>query len=148
MSRWRLFPLLITWGPPLVLMLLMFFFSAQPKPAPPAGAKEVYFSGVMPIFTERTWEAVIKKGAHVAMYGLLAVLIMRGLLAQERTPREAAYSAIFLAVSYALTDELHQSFVPGRHASVLDIGFDYVGVVAACLLARRLIERRAAAGVT
>jgi VanZ family protein len=137
----RLRMLLISWGPPLALMLLIFTFSAQPKPAPPAGAGRVYFSGVMPIFTAYDWEALVKKGAHVAGYGLLAALIMRGLLAQGQTPREAAYFAILLAVSYALTDELHQAFVPGRHASVLDIGFDYVGAAGVCLLARRLVTK-------
>jgi VanZ family protein len=138
-NRLRLF--LIVWGPPLALMLVIFVFSAQPKPAPPAGAGRVYFSGVMPIFTGYGWEALTKKGAHVAGYGLLAALIMRGLLAQGQSPRDAAYFAILLAVSYALTDELHQAFVPGRHPSLLDIGFDYVGATGACLLARRLITK-------
>ncbi len=138
MTRWRV--VLITWGPVVGLMVLIFLFSAQPKPAPPANADRVYFSGVMPIFTAQSWEALVKKGAHVAGYGLLAVLIMRGLRGQGQAPGEAAYLAILLAVSYALTDELHQAFVPGRHATVLDIGFDYVGAASACLLARHLVE--------
>lgn len=132
---------LVVWGPPLVLMLLIFAFSAQPKPAPPAGVGRVYFSGVMPIFTAYSWETLAKKGAHVIGYGLLAALIMRGYLIQGRAPREAARLAILIAISYALTDELHQAFVPGRHASMLDIGFDYVGAVSTCLLARRLVMK-------
>jgi VanZ family protein len=131
---------LIAWGPAVVLMVLIFIFSAQPKPAPPAHTNGVYFSGVMPIFTAQDLNALIKKGAHVAGYGLLGVLIMRGLLAQGISAREAAYFATLLAFSYALTDELHQAFVPGRHATVLDIGFDYVGAASACLLARRVIR--------
>jgi VanZ family protein len=123
-------------------MGLMFLFSAQPKTTPPAGSDDIYFSGVMPIFTEHSWEALVKKGSHIAGYGALALLVMRSLLDQERSPRDAAYLAILVAVSFALTDELHQSFVPGRHASVLDIGFDYAGAAGACLLARRVIERR------
>jgi VanZ family protein len=131
---------LVIWGPVLVLMALIFLFSAQPKSAPPADGKGVYFSGVMPIFEEQGLEALIKKGAHVAAYGLLSVLFMRGLLAQGLSSREAAYFGILLAVSYALTDELHQAFVPGRHATVLDVGIDYVGAASACLLARRMVE--------
>jgi VanZ family protein len=137
----RLIFSLVSWGPVWVLMALIFVFSAQPKSAPPSGADRVYFSGVMPIFTARNWEVLVKKGAHVAAYGLLAALIMRGLLAQGQPPRAAAHFAILLAVSYALTDELHQIFVPGRHASVLDIGFDYVGAAGACLLVRRVRAR-------
>lgn len=144
-KRTRLTAFLTVWGPPLALMVLMFLFSAQPKTAPPAGSDDIYFSGVMPIFTERSWEALVKKGSHVVGYGVLALLIMRSLLDQDRSPRDAAYLAILVAVSFALTDELHQSFVPGRHASVLDIAFDYAGAAGVCLLARRVIERRNAA---
>jgi VanZ family protein len=132
--------ILNAWGPVLALMALIFVFSAQPKPAPPAHAKGVYFSGMVPVFTAQSPEVLVKKGAHVAGYGLLGVLIMRGLLAQGLSAREAAYLAILLAIGYALTDELHQAFVPGRHATVLDIGMDYVGATSACLLARRMIE--------
>jgi VanZ family protein len=138
MSRRR--NVLVIWGPVLVLMVLIFLFSAQPKSAPPAYAKGVYFSGAMPIFTAQTQETLVKKGAHMAGYGLLGALIMRALLAQGLSAREAAYFAILLAVSYALTDELHQAFVPGRHATVLDVGIDYVGAASACLLARRMVE--------
>ena len=138
MSRRR--EVLIAWGPVLVLMALIFVLSAQPKPAPPAYAKGVYFSGVVPIFTAQGPEVLVKKGAHVVEYGLLGVLIMRGLLAQGVSTREAAYLAILLAISYALADELHQAFVPGRHAMVLDIGIDYVGAASACLLARRMVR--------
>jgi VanZ family protein len=131
---------LMSWGPALVLMALIFLFSAQPKSAPPAYSNGVYFSGVVPIFEKQGLEALVKKGAHAVGYGLLGVLIMRALLAQGLPAREAAYFAILLAVSYALTDELHQGFVPGRHATVLDVGFDYVGAASACLLARRMVE--------
>jgi len=123
-------------------MLVMFVFSAQLK-TPPAGHSDgIYFSGVMPIFTEQSWETIVKKGSHMAGYGLLAVLLMRALRIENQPVREAAHLAILLAVSYALTDELHQAFVPGRHASVLDIGFDYVGAASACLVARNVLERR------
>ena len=124
-------------------MLLIFVFSGQPKPPPAGHSDGVYFSGVMPIFTEQSWETLVKKGSHMAGYGLLAVLILRALQIEQRPVREAAHLAILLAVSYALTDELHQAFIPGRHASVLDIGIDYVGAASACLLARYVLERRA-----
>jgi VanZ family protein len=131
------------WGPPLALMLAIFIASAQPKNAPPAGSESsVYVSGVMPIFPGG-WDALIKKSAHVITYGGLALLTLRALRLHGVPPREAAYLAIVLAVSYALTDELHQSFVTGRRSSVIDIGFDYIGAVCASLAARYIIERRA-----
>jgi VanZ family protein len=41
--------------------------------------------------------------------------------------RRAALLAFLIASGYAATDELHQSFVEGRHASVLDWAIDSAG---------------------
>jgi hypothetical protein len=130
-----------TWGPVILLMALIFVTSAQPKTPPPPGAESVYFSGAMPIF-EGLWEVLVKKSAHVIVYGLLTLLFMRALRRSGIGLREAANTAILLALVYALTDELHQAFVTGRNSSVLDIGFDYIGSTAAALIARWGLERR------
>ena len=133
--------MLRTWGPVIVLMALIFVASAQPKTPPPPGAESVYFSGAMPIF-EGLWDALVKKSAHVIIYGALTLLIMRALRRSGTGLREAANTAILLALIYALTDELHQAFVTGRNSSVLDIGFDYIGAAGAALIGRWGLERR------
>jgi VanZ like family len=132
-------PQFVAWAPALVVMALIFVASAQPKQIPPSSPGQVYFSGIMPIFAGG-WDALVKKSAHVVAYGVLAVLILRALLAHGLSPREAAPLAIVLTVAYALTDELHQAFVTGRHSSVIDIGFDYAGAAVFCLLARRILS--------
>jgi VanZ family protein len=45
--------------------------------------------------------------------------------------------AIALGIAYALSDEIHQSFVPGRQGAFLDFAIDSVGVVAGAILAAR-----------
>jgi len=62
------------------------------------------------------WDLVVKKGAHMLGYGLLALMYWTGL----RFDRRRAWLALLLALIYALTDEYHQSFVPGRHPSWMD----------------------------
>jgi hypothetical protein len=130
---------LIAWAPVVIVMALIFVASAQPKHAPPPGQNPVYFSGIIPIFAGG-WDALIKKSAHVVAYGALAVLILRALLAHGLSPREATAPAVLFTVVYALTDELHQAFVTGRHSSVLDIGLDFMGAAVFCLIARRMIR--------
>ena len=39
--------------------------------------------------------------------------------------------AAAFAVLYGITDEFHQSFVAGRNASLLDVGFDALGSIMA-----------------
>lgn len=129
---------LVSWGPVLGAMLVIFVASAQPKYGPPATAEPVtiYFSGAMPIFPG-LWDLLIKKSAHMIVYGVIALLSMRALLGWQRSLHDAAYLAIVCAVSYALLDELHQAFVPGRSASGLDVGLDFIGAALFTLAARR-----------
>lgn len=125
-----------SWGPVLAAMLIMFVASAQPKfgPPPDADPLQIYFSGALPVFPG-IWEFAIKKSAHVIAYGVLALLFMRALLVwmpNSRgwlTLRRSSLLAVALALGYALADELHQSFVPGRHASLVDIGLDLSGAI-------------------
>jgi VanZ family protein len=72
------------------------------------------------------WDTVLRKIAHVAEYAVLGALLYR---AVRREP-----AAIFLGSLYAVTDEVHQSFVAGRHGSPVDWLIDTAGVVVGVLL--------------
>jgi VanZ family protein len=80
-----------------------------------------------------TWDTVLRKGAHMTEYAVLGALLVRAL------GREVP--AFLAGVAYAATDELHQHFVAGRHASPVDVAIDAVGVVLGLLAWRRLAER-------
>jgi VanZ family protein len=66
------------------------------------------------------WDLVLRKIAHAAEYAILGALLARA------TGR--AGLAIGLGTLYAVSDEIHQSFVPGRMGSPLDVAIDAVGV--------------------
>ena len=50
--------------------------------------------------------------------------------------------AVAAGVAYAVTDELHQHFVRGRHASPVDVVIDTAGVAAGIYLYKRLFQPR------
>jgi VanZ family protein len=80
------------------------------------------------------------KLAHGVAYALLVVLLGRALHGAPRgVPPRLAVVAALLAVAYGAFDEVHQSFVPGRTASWLDLVADAVGASlgAAAMAARR-----------
>ena len=84
-----------------------------------------------------TWDTILRKGAHVTEYAILGLLLMRAV------GREAP--AFLLGVGYAITDELHQHFVRGRHASPVDVAIDSTGVLLGILVflrARRAVADR------
>ncbi|MDQ3549496.1 MAG: VanZ family protein [Chloroflexota bacterium] len=72
--------------------------------------------------------------AHMILYGVLALLL---LFAVDRSPRRARSSmtaAIAIAALYGVSDEFHQSFVPGRDASVLDLLVNTAGATIAVVV--------------
>ena len=77
-----------------------------------------------------TWDLILRKCAHVTEYAVLGFLLAR------LVGREAP--ALLLGILYAASDELHQSFVRGRHASPIDVAIDGVGLVIGVLAWRRL----------
>lgn len=80
---------------------------------------------------------------HFTVYFVLAVLIWWGLGARELTVRQRVGIAFTIAVLYGVSDEWHQSFVPGRHASVLDLIADAAGALIAVSAASKARVRRA-----
>ena len=80
-----------------------------------------------------TWDTILRKGAHLTEYAILGALLYRAL---GREPL-----ALAVGIAYAATDELHQYFVRGRHASPVDVAIDAVGVAAGMLIWLRLRER-------
>ncbi len=77
------------------------------------------------------WDVVLRKIAHATEYAILAALLLR---AVREVPAWA------LAVVYAISDELHQHWVPGRAGQPLDVAIDATGALVGVLLARRLLR--------
>jgi VanZ family protein len=68
-----------------------------------------------------TWDTILRKGAHLTEYAILAVLFAR---ATGSRP-----AALVLTVAYAGTDEWHQTLARGRHGSPVDVGIDAIGAL-------------------
>jgi VanZ family protein len=82
------------------------------------------------------WDTVLRKLAHMAEYAVLGALLQRA------TGR--AGIALALGVAYAVSDEIHQTFVPGRAGAPLDVAIDTAGVLLGVLLWLRLRRPRLA----
>ncbi len=76
------------------------------------------------------WDLVGRKLVHVAIYGLLTVAWYRALA--------SLVPAMIISGLYAVSDEIHQSFVQGRHGSPIDVAIDFVGISIAVFLIVRL----------
>lgn len=110
------------WGPAVIVMVAIFLFSSIPSTGLP---------------TFGTYDLIAKKGGHMLGYALLAAAYLHGF---GRGDPGSYRNAFLLAVLYAVGDEIHQSFVPGRGPWVVDIGIDGIG--AAIGLAAAGLRRR------
>lgn len=72
---------------------------------------------------------------HAVEYYILGYLLMRVVTTSPRTAvaRRSIITTIIIGFAYGISDEWHQSFVPGRYSSVIDVFFDGFGVVIAAL---------------
>jgi VanZ family protein len=107
------------WVPPLLLMGVIYVLSDQPS----------LDSGLGLI------DLIGRKVLHFATYALLCLLWWR-VFAQGLPARRAALLALVVASAYAVTDELHQTTVEGRHATPLDWAIDTAGAATAAYFLR------------
>lgn len=73
-----------------------------------------------------------RRGLHIAIYLLLGFLVYRA-FAMQPVKAVLAYT-IFASMAFALSDEFHQIFVPGRSFQLLDLFSDLIGVLLGVIL--------------
>jgi VanZ family protein len=87
-------------------------------------------------YTFRILHALLRKLAHLAEYAIFALLLygVPGEQSQLLWRPRRAVICILVAAAYSLTDEYHQLFVHGRHASLFDCALDTIGASLAMLV--------------
>ena len=126
--------LLQHWLPPLIWMGIIFLFSAQPT---------------LPHAPGPWFDLILKKMGHAFAYGILAGLYFWTLRGRIESLDILRVVSVGLALAYALSDEYHQTFVPGRNGSWADVAVDGLGAGGAMLLSRWWgIRRKRSPGVS
>jgi VanZ family protein len=107
------------WVPAMLTMAVIFWFSSRPS-------SELPNFGLV--------DLLIKKSGHVFEYAVLTFWLWYALEFRQ----ERAWVAWLTAFLFAITDEIHQSFVPGRNPSVWDVVIlDNAGAILGLWLAHR-----------
>ena len=129
------------------IMAFIFFQSALPADLSSRESGRVVdllvrlFQGIMPI-DRQTMVFIVRKGAHFAEYTILGGFLVPAVtewMAVDKTPVPDSVRSIriiswLVGTLYAVTDEVHQYFVPGRSCELRDIGIDSCGVLAGVLV--------------
>ena len=85
------------------------------------------------LITQRT-EKVIRKIAHFSIYTVVGILLMALVSTYQIKEKNKIIISIIIGITYACSDEIHQSFIPGRSPMITDVIIDTMGVILGILL--------------
>lgn len=72
---------------------------------------------------------IIRKLAHFSVYTVVGFSVMGFMCTFDIKNIVKFITSFAIGVTYAITDEVHQYFIPGRSARVLDVCIDSAGVL-------------------
>lgn len=123
-SKFRIF--FIYWFPLILYCLVIYIQSGWPGPEK---IPDVRF---------------LDKFLHLSAYGLLGILFYR---AYETLPlKKFKHLVIFISIAsatlYGISDEIHQYYVPSRHADLMDVIANTIGSICGVYLYHRWKNRK------
>lgn len=111
----------------LVLWMALIFFMSSQVATTSSGLSSIFVEPIRPYvpgFTEGILTTLVRKSAHIFLYFVLGVFVINFLKDYlHQKARLIGYSILFV-FTYAVTDEIHQIFVPGRSSELRDVIID------------------------
>lgn len=151
--------------PAIMLMCTIFYFSSQPGDESSDRSSQASYEIVdskynlmnMDVAEWRKWKEAseinlyVRKAAHMSEYAVLFIMIYAPLILVYNNKHKNQMLASFsLCVLYAISDEIHQYFVPGRTSTPVDVIIDSVGTILGlffvCFLCRFIEKYKKSAG--
>lgn len=113
--------IIISWAAVLLWMVVIFNLSSQPAHQSnklSTGVTQVIVKTVKKVapkseFDIKKFNHYVRKNAHFFAYLVLGILVMNAMRGKTR--------ALMICILYAISDEVHQMFVPGRGPQVKDV---------------------------
>ena len=82
----------------------------------------------------RKFNRIIRKNAHFFAYLVLGILTFNGLKDSGIAGGRGFILALIVCILYAISDEIHQLFIPGRSGQVTDVVIDGMGSLVGVIL--------------
>lgn len=144
---------IVAWILVLLWMLLIFNLSSQVAEESnklSKGVTEVVVQTVEKVVPQKqldpnTFNHIVRKNAHFFAYLLLGILVINAFRRSGYRERKFFLLALVICFLYAVSDEVHQLFVPGRGGQVKDVLLDSIGAAVGVVLyglLKKIIDRR------
>ena len=87
-------------------------------------------------------DTVTRKAAHITVFGVLSAAVVVALRKQSLSSSACLTGGAVIALLYACVDEYHQTFVPTRHGTPVDVAIDAAGIGIASMVLAMAFNRR------
>lgn len=148
MAKWLSWAIVLVWG------AIIFYLSHEP--ATSSRELSTGMTDTMVTFIERAVPAseidtgvfhhLLRKSAHFFAYSILGIFVFLALRLSGARGYRLVFIALFLCIVFAISDEVHQLFVPGRSGEIRDVLIDgtgsFVGIGAALIVEKVLSRKR------
>lgn len=137
---------IVLWALLIAVMGGIFFFSSQTATESQKESDVVVYAvmdeldvndptnqGGKTMATYYSLNDLIRDGMHVLEFGVLGMILC--LLLNQHKIKYKFVTGLVVCTAYAVTDEVHQLFIPGRGASVWDWFIDIIGGLTGILIA-------------
>ena len=75
------------------------------------------------------YQPFVRKGAHFSIYATLGISLTSFLCTYDIDNKKKLIFALWIGFIYAMSDEIHQTFVPGRSGQMTDVMLDSLGIL-------------------
>ncbi len=126
------------WSLTALWAVVIFLFSAQDADASSALSDAIteFILSILHIdvststpSADVSWTGLIRSLAHFACFAILGMLSSMAVRSHRSIERNNWWIPFLICLGYAITDEIHQWFVPGRSMQISDIVVDSLGAV-------------------
>lgn len=132
---------IISWLLVVLWMALIFYLSHQPATESnrlSTGITERVVDIIERVtsdidFDVSNFNHILRKNAHLFAYLILGVLVSNALKGNGIEGAKRILIALAICILYAISDEVHQLFIPGRAGQVRDVIIDSAGAVVGIL---------------
>ena len=127
----RTLGLILSWGLAAGCAMCIFLFSAQTGAESADVSSEVMgpFARILTALFGEQGHNVFRKFAHFFIFAALMFLVYHALFRTRRFNRLSPVLPFFFSILYAVSDEVHQMFVPERACRVFDVFVDALGCI-------------------
>ncbi|MBQ2727448.1 MAG: VanZ family protein [Clostridia bacterium] len=143
---------IVLWAAVIGWMALIFSFSMETaaESAETSGGliryfMERYLNGFTELTADEQFMKIesvsnfVRKSAHFAVFAVLGLLTCAALRSCDLSSKHAFILASVIGALYAVSDEIHQTFVPGRAGMVRDVLLDTCGVLTGAAALRLIL---------